>query len=55
MVAQVAVEEAQIVLRPRKLIDPTQSWYWTKEWQKMEAEVDEEIKKGQLSPKFKTA
>ncbi|NVM20785.1 MAG: hypothetical protein HWN68_03270 [Desulfobacterales bacterium] len=32
-----------------------QGWYWTKEWQKMEAEVDEEIKKGQLSPKFKTA
>ena len=52
---EVAVEEAQIVLKPRKLIDPTQGWYWTKEWQKMEAEVDEEIKKGELSPTFQTA
>jgi AbrB family looped-hinge helix DNA binding protein len=52
---EVAVEEAQIILKPRKLIDPTQSWYWTKEWQKMEAEVDEQIKKDELSPRFKTA
>lgn len=52
---EVAIEEAQIVLKPRKLIDPTQAWYWTKEWQKMEAEVDEEIKERQLSPRFQTA
>jgi len=49
------VEEGQIVLKPRKLIDPSQGWYWTKEWQKMEVEVDEEIEKDQLSPKFQTA
>jgi AbrB family looped-hinge helix DNA binding protein len=30
-------------------------WYWTKEWQKMEAEVDEELEKNQLSPEFHTA
>jgi len=23
--------EKQIVLKPRKLIDPSQGWYWTKE------------------------
>lgn len=49
------VEEDQIVLKPRKLIDPSQGWYWTKEWQKMEVEVDEEIEKDQLSPKCQTA
>ncbi len=49
------VEEDQIVLKPRKLIDPSQGWYWTKEWQKMEVEVDEEIEKDQRSPKFQTA
>jgi len=49
------VEEDQIVLKPRKLIDPSQGWYWTKEWQKMEVGVDEEIEKDQLSPKFQTA
>jgi len=52
---EVAVEEGQIILKPRKLIDPSQAWYWTKEWQKMEAEVDEEIEKHQLSPKFQAA
>ena len=52
---EVDVEERQIVLKPRKLIDPSQGWYWTKEWQKMEADVDEEIKKDQLSAKFESA
>ncbi len=52
---EVDVEERQIVLKPRKLIDPSQGWYWTKEWQKMEARVDDEIKEGHVSPKFKTA
>ncbi|MFH1146304.1 MAG: AbrB/MazE/SpoVT family DNA-binding domain-containing protein, partial [Pseudomonadota bacterium] len=35
---EVDVEEGNVVLRPRKLIDPSQGWYWTKEWQKMEAD-----------------
>ncbi|MBC2713376.1 MAG: AbrB/MazE/SpoVT family DNA-binding domain-containing protein [Desulfosarcina sp.] len=52
---EVDVEERQIVLKPRKLIDPSQGWYWTKEWQKMEARVDDEIKEGHVSPRFKTA
>jgi len=52
---EVDVEDRQIVLKPRKLIDPSQEWYWTKEWQKMEADVDYEIEKDQLSPKFRTA
>jgi len=52
---EIDVEEGQIVLKPRKLIDPSQGWYWTKEWQKMEVEVDEEIEKDQLSPRFQTA
>jgi len=52
---EVDVEEKQIVLKPRKLIDPSQGWYWTKEWQKREACVDDEIKEGHVSPKFKTA
>lgn len=52
---EVDVEEGNIVLKPRKLIDPSQGWYWTREWQEMEARVDEEIEKDQLSPGFKTA
>ena len=52
---EVEVKEGHIILKPRKLIDPSQGWYWTKEWQKMEAQVDEEIQNGQISSAFKTA
>jgi len=52
---QVDVDEKQIVLKPRKLIDPSQGWYWTKEWQKMEADVDYEIEGDQLSAEFESA
>ena len=52
---EVDIVQGQIILKPRKLIDPNQGWYWTKEWQKMEAEVDEEIEKNRLSPEFRTA
>jgi AbrB family looped-hinge helix DNA binding protein len=51
---EVDVEERQIVLKPRKLIDPSQAWYWTRAWQKMEDDVDAEVEKGQLSPRFKS-
>jgi len=52
---EVVIENSNIILRPRKLIDPTQGWYWTKEWQEMEAEVDDEIEKNQLSKTFQTS
>ena len=52
---EVDVEDNDIILKPRKLIDPSQGWYWTKEWQKVEARVNDDIKKGHVSPNFKTA
>ena len=52
---EVAVEQRQIVLKPRKLIDPSQSWYWTKEWQQIESEADNDIEKDELSERFRTA
>ena len=52
---EVNIEDNHLVLKPRKLIDPTQSWYWTKEWQKTEAEVDDEDANEQKSPVFQTA
>ena len=50
---EVEIDRGQIILKPRKLIDPTQSWHWTKKWQKMEGEVDKEIEKNLLSPEFR--
>jgi len=52
---EVGVEKRQIILKPRKLIDPSQGWYWTKEWQKIESSADEDIEKGRVSAKFKSA
>ncbi len=52
---EVDIENNHAVLKPRKLIDPTQSWYWTKEWQKTEAEVDDELENGKKSPEFQVA
>lgn len=52
---EVDIENNHAVLKPRKLIDPTQGWYWTKEWQKSESEVDDEPADRQKSPIFQTA
>lgn len=52
---EVEIDQGRIILKPRKLIDPNQGWYWTKEWQQMEADVDEELEKNGLSDEFHTA
>lgn len=52
---EVDTKQGQIVLKPRKLIDPNQGWYWTKEWQEREKEADAEIEKGNVSNSFETA
>jgi antitoxin PrlF len=35
-----------ILLRPQKLIDATQAWFWTPEWQEGEREVDADLAAG---------
>ncbi|MFZ2633838.1 MAG: AbrB/MazE/SpoVT family DNA-binding domain-containing protein [Desulfosalsimonadaceae bacterium] len=51
---EAGVENGNMVLRPRKLIDPCQQWYWSRQWREKEAEIDEEIEKGEVSPIFHT-
>lgn len=38
----------EIVLRPKKVIDKSQAWFWTKEWQEAEREADEDIAAGRV-------
>lgn len=52
---EVDIVERNIVLKHRKLIDPSQAWYWTPEWQEMEANSDDDIEKGRLSREFTSA
>ena len=49
---EIDIQDHEIVLKPRKLIDPAQGWYWTKEWQHMESKVDEQLENDELSAKF---
>ena len=35
-----------ILLRPQKVIDATQAWFWTPEWQAGEREADADIAAG---------
>lgn len=41
------IQDGKIVITPKVLIPKDQAWYWTKNWQQDEIEVEEEIvKKG---------
>ncbi len=37
-----------ILLRPKKIIDATQRWFWSAEWQNGEREADEDLAAGRI-------
>jgi AbrB family looped-hinge helix DNA binding protein len=39
-----------ILLRPRKVIDATQAWFWDREWQAGERQADADLAAGRLEP-----
>jgi bifunctional DNA-binding transcriptional regulator/antitoxin component of YhaV-PrlF toxin-antitoxin module len=43
-IVEIEVEEEGAVLMPKKLIDKSQAYFWTRRWQKGEREADEDIK-----------
>jgi AbrB family looped-hinge helix DNA binding protein len=47
---EVAVQGDSLLLTPKKLIDKSQAYYWTEEWQKGEREADEDKKAGRVEP-----
>ncbi len=47
-------EEGRIVLTPKKLVDASQAYFWTEEWQKEERKADEDIRAGRVK-RFKSA
>ena len=42
----VAVEGETITLSPQRLIDKSQAYFWTEDWQKAELEASEDIVRG---------
>lgn len=43
------IKKDGILLRPKKLVDPSQAYFWTKEWQKDEIKAENDIKKSRVS------
>ena len=44
----VRVEDGEIVLRVKKLVDKEQAWFWTERWQEGEREAEEDIRAGRV-------
>lgn len=46
----VQIQESRrgILMKPGKLVDPSQAYFWTKEWQEGEQQVEEERRRGKV-------
>ena len=42
------ITEEGILLRPRKVIDTTQAWFWSPEWQAGEREAEADLAAGRV-------
>ncbi len=40
------VRDDELVLRPQKLIDKSQAWFWTEGWQAAERQAEDDIRSG---------
>jgi len=44
----VKIQDGEIVLRPKKLVDKDQAWFWTNRWQQGEREAEEDLQSGHV-------
>src|SRR4030042_1345292 len=44
----VRVNDGEIVLRVKKLVDKEQAWFWTRPWQEGERKAEEDIRAGRI-------
>jgi len=45
---EIEVEDERAVLMPKRLVDKSQAYFWTKRWQDAEREADGDIKAGRV-------
>jgi AbrB family looped-hinge helix DNA binding protein len=45
---EIDVEDEKAVLMPKKLVDKSQAYFWTRKWQEGERAADEDIKAGRV-------
>lgn len=51
---EIDLKDDVLTLRPVKVIHPDQEYFFTKEWQKKEAEADRDIAEGRLAGPFES-
>ena len=51
----VKIKEGGMSIKPVKIINPGQEYFYTKEWQKDEADADKDIAEGKIAGPFDTA
>ena len=44
----IELRDDEIVLKPVVIIDKSQTWFWSKSWQKEEREAEKDIKNGRV-------
>jgi len=47
-IVEIDVVDEHAVLMPKKLVDKSQAYFWTKEWQQAEREASEDIRAGRI-------
>ncbi|MBI4595236.1 MAG: AbrB/MazE/SpoVT family DNA-binding domain-containing protein [Candidatus Tectomicrobia bacterium] len=45
---EVIIEDDKIIIKPVLIIDRSQAWFWSREWQAMEKEAQEDIDQGRV-------
>jgi len=41
-------EQGQVIIRRAQIIPPDQAWFWSKRWQRLELEAQEDIEAGRV-------
>lgn len=47
-IIEISIEDERAVLIPKRLVDKSQAYFWTKEWQEAEREADQDIRHGRM-------
>ena len=52
---EVEEKNGKLIIKPVMVVDKSQAYFWSPEWQKKEREADEDIRRGRLTGPFKGA
>jgi len=44
----ISIKDNEIIIKPVLMIDREQAWFWSKEWQEAEKQVDADIRSGKV-------